>query len=172
MEDNTENLRIEYPEVCANWRFLVDVRFKILGFFFTLITGLGIAFTYSENDTVKGVIFIGGFVSIFSIYILELRNRTLYRTILRRGVYLESLLKIADGQFQGLNQSWKKDNKKGFLLTQSHVIDTLFITLAIIWLDILVVPKVGDRYQLYVLFISLIAILIIASFIFRKIQND
>ena len=166
MKDNTDNLRTEYIEVGANWRFLVDVRFKMLGFFLTLITGLGIAFTFSEDDAVRGVIYIAGLVSSFSIWIMELRNRTLYRTILERGVELELLLKIIDGQYQRLQQSWKKDTKKGFIFTQSNVIDTLCITIIILWLYVIFIPMVKN--QSYMIFLSMIVILIMAFMIYRR----
>jgi len=164
-----EVLRTEYIEVGQNWRFLVNVRFKMLGFFLTLITGLGIAFTLTDADF-RFFITIAGLVSSISIWIMEKRNRTLYRIMMDRGVKLEARLGITDGQYRLLQESWNKDKWKEFILTQSNVIDLLCSYIILFWVGAMFIPLIKRDYPNYLtgILIAMILIMIVLAVIILR----
>ena len=93
-----------YSEVCASWRTLVDVRFKLLGFVPAVSAALLAALLLrSDGPDRKGraIIAVFGMVVTLGIAIYDQRNSQLHDELISRARRIEYELGITCGQFLG-----------------------------------------------------------------------
>lgn len=95
---NKDNLRAEYGEVCANIRWLADVRFKLLGLI-PLATILGAWFATSAEHMSILLISLFGLVITVALLIYNERNDQHYGELIARARQLERALGLYGGQF-------------------------------------------------------------------------
>lgn len=92
-----------YTEVCASWRLLTDVRFKLLGFL-PVLSGAG-ALTLINGDnasvTVRVILSLPGLAVTLGLYIYDRRNSELYNDLISRGRKIEEELDVDTGHFRG-----------------------------------------------------------------------
>jgi len=88
-----DKLKVEYEQCFENWRFLVGLRFTVLGFFLALTSGLlyGVFTAPILRERLYLVAFFG-FVSSWAMIMLENRNRQLYHACISRAEAIESLI--------------------------------------------------------------------------------
>ena len=96
-----ENYRKEYDAVVSSWKFFVGLRFIVVGFAVTLQSAL--ITLYSAEQLDSAIIPIVGIFIISAIWLIEQRTIELFRLMNQRGVELEFLLGLPDGQFHRLN---------------------------------------------------------------------
>ena len=104
-----ESIQAEYSEVCANFRLLTDIRFRLLTFL-PIGTAAGIAlalFTAKAEADVAGA-FIGIFGSVVTcaLALYNLRNDQLYDELVFRAAQLERYMKVKEGAFAFRPRSW------------------------------------------------------------------
>ncbi|MBI3572907.1 MAG: hypothetical protein HY092_01770 [Candidatus Kerfeldbacteria bacterium] len=106
-------LHKEYSEVTASWRFFTQIRFTLLAFAATLLSGLFAGYHYilanaaSLGDLeVMAVIGVPSFGALATCAILltEWRTRRLYGSCLVRGIQIEDALGLSNGH---LHQIWE-----------------------------------------------------------------
>lgn len=101
-----------YEEVCASWRALVDVRFKLLGLVpavsaVALATLLVRAPAEEGLSAVAGIGVAGfGLAVTLALLIYDQRNSQLHDELISRGRRIEYELAIEVGQFRGRPGSW------------------------------------------------------------------
>jgi len=148
------NKNIMYEQNCGIWKTVVDFRFKIFASFLTLTSLLAVGFinTTGKNDKlVLSIIFaILGIVLTLTMWIMEFRNRVLYREALHFGTDLELDEQFSNGIMTRLVNSHKISTMKHFkdelwknvrpknifktALTQSKMFDIIFVVTFIFWL--------------------------------------
>ena len=101
-----------YGEVCASWRALVDVRFKLIGLV-PAVSAVALATLLSreplgrfERGAGIGIAFFG-FVITLALFLYDQRNSQLHDELISRGRRIEYELGIEIGQFRGRPGSWK-----------------------------------------------------------------
>lgn len=89
-----EDLRLDYQQTCAQFRFLADIRFKLLAFV-PILTGITITLLSNkvskESSFLLGIL---GFIVTIGIVIYDLRNSQFYASTIARARYLESLIHL------------------------------------------------------------------------------
>ena len=84
-ENGEENLRTEYAALASYFGTVVTLRFTILGLY---VAAVGLVISSEKTDErAKGLILLGLTVPTL---ILELRNRSVYRALVLRGIQIES----------------------------------------------------------------------------------
>jgi len=102
------NLRIEYQEVCNNFRTLTDIRFRLLAFL-PVGTAAGVALTVSDKQAWSGgLIGLFGLVVTFSVAFYNARNDQLYDALVARAAELERCLGVKDGAFAHRPRPWRR----------------------------------------------------------------
>ena len=99
-----------YSEVCASWRALVDVRFKLLGLVPAISAALLAALllrTPGPDPAAGLVIAVFGMVVSGAIAVYDQRNSQLHDELISRGRRIEHELGITVGQFLGRPGSWR-----------------------------------------------------------------
>lgn len=102
-----------YGEVCASWRTLTDVRFKLLALV-PAISGLALADLFSEGGIVRSdsrlvraAFCVFGLLVTLGLRVYDLRNSDLYDDLISRGRKLEEELGVRTGHFRGrLKATW------------------------------------------------------------------
>lgn len=142
-----------YEQTCGIWKTLVDFRFKIFASFLTLTSLLAVGFvsTFGESNKLGLPITFAilGMVLTLTMWIIEYRNRVLYREALHFGKDLELDGKFSSGILTVMDDSWKKSTTNTFIkelrqninpknifktpLTQSKMFDIIFIVMFIVW---------------------------------------
>ena len=101
LDQPRELLLALYGEVCASWRMLTDVRFKLLGFL-PVLSGVGIL---TLKDAVPGwprvALAALGLAVVAGLTIYDQRNSELYDDLISRGRKIEEELGFSTGQFLG-----------------------------------------------------------------------
>ena len=157
LPDNSKSEQITkksmYEQTCGIWKTLVDFRFKIFASFLTLtsLLAVGLVSTLGENNKqCLSIIFaILGVVLTLTMWIIEYRNRILYRAALHFGKHLESDEKFSSGILTVMDNSWENSTISTFRkefwkninpttffktpLTQSKMFDVIFIVMFIVW---------------------------------------
>ena len=96
-----------YKEVCASWRTLLDIRFKLLAIVptvsFVLVGGLlsPTGWFSTLHPWFQLVLAILGFIATTSLFLYELRNSELYTDLGSRARRIESELGVHTGQYLG-----------------------------------------------------------------------
>ncbi|MBI4415205.1 MAG: hypothetical protein HY566_03110 [Candidatus Kerfeldbacteria bacterium] len=134
-----ENYRTEYKEVAANHRFYAGLRFIVAAFTATMQSAL---FTF-YNQALKQpapqaratIISVVGLLTITAVMVIEQRNVSLFRAMIRRGKELEFNLGIADGLFSRLSEP-RLVRPKGLrrIITHTWGIGFTYGVIYIIWL--------------------------------------
>jgi hypothetical protein len=107
--DQADALLALYAEVCASWRALVDVRFKLLGFV-PAVSGVALAALLNHHrlDRTAGVgVAVYGFAVTFALFVYDQRNSQLHDELISRGRRIELELGVDVGQFRGRPDPWK-----------------------------------------------------------------
>jgi hypothetical protein len=145
--EGKENLRLEYKEICENWRYLVDQRFKIFQLFYTVTSGLAVAFVVLKGRRFSYHEYLVPFLGILTAavtWMLDTRRRILDYTILSRGKELESnrYLSIGEGQFTKLDESAEKGTKLfgKIPITYTLALRVLYLSIIVLWVLVLVAP--------------------------------
>ena len=101
LDQPRELLLALYGEVCASWRMLTDVRFKLLGFL-PVLSGAGIL---TLRDAVPGwprvALAALGLAVVVGLTIYDERNSELYNDLISRARKIEEELGFDTGQFLG-----------------------------------------------------------------------
>lgn len=101
LDQPRELLLALYGEVCASWRMLTDVRFKLLGFL-PVLSGAGIL---TLRDAVPGwprvALAALGLAVVVGLTIYDERNSELYNDLISRARKIEEELGFDTGQFRG-----------------------------------------------------------------------
>lgn len=102
-DGSREVLLAVYREVCATWRELVGVRFKLLGFVPTVsFLALGGILARQELRTALGVsIAVFGMLATIALMTYDQRNSQLHDELISRGRRIEFELGINVGLFRG-----------------------------------------------------------------------
>jgi hypothetical protein len=105
--ENRELLLKLYEASCANWRQLVEVRFKLLGLVPTVSLAL-LAVVFGGDDPGKGltatqklVIAAVGLLVTVGLWIYDHRNSALHDDLISRARKIEEELKVDTGVFRG-----------------------------------------------------------------------
>lgn len=101
-----------YHEICASWRTLVDVRFRLAGLVPPISAAILIALLArkkgEEIDPWAGLIVsLFGLFAIFGVALYDQRNSQLHNELVDRGKRIESELGLAFAQFLGRPGSWR-----------------------------------------------------------------
>jgi hypothetical protein len=104
---NRELLLKLYEAVCANWRHLVEVRFKLLGLVPTVSLAL-LAVVFSDGGSGKGLSFthrliiaaVGLLVTV-GLWVYDHRNSALHDDLISRARKIEEEFKVDTGVFRG-----------------------------------------------------------------------
>jgi hypothetical protein len=111
--DRQDLLLALYNEICASWRALVDVRFKLLGLVPAVSLAL-LAALLSRKAPGEGLSDAGGVVvsllgltATVALMIYDQRNSQLHDELISRARRIESELKVDVGQFRGRPGSWR-----------------------------------------------------------------
>jgi len=100
------NLELEYAQINNNFRFLAEVRFKLLALVPTLggaavfvLSNIGLKAGVSSAgsfDELLLVLFVGtvGFLALLGITLYDLRNSELYNALIHRAKHLETQLNL------------------------------------------------------------------------------
>lgn len=106
--NNQENYRTEYKEVATNHRFYGSLRFIVAAFTTTIQSAFFTLYNQGQQQVPpRGHIIIiplVGLVTMIAIFIIEWRNISLFRAMMRRGKELEFNLGLPDGQFSRLGE--------------------------------------------------------------------
>jgi hypothetical protein len=138
-----------YSEICASWRTLTDVRFKLLAALPT-VSGAGLALLISKDASPAGeakaartVLAVLGFIVSVGLYLYERRNSELYDDLISRARRIESELGIATGQFLGRLKGLRKVL---WLLPVQHdwAINLTYISVIVVWFLAAWFPWVPD----------------------------
>jgi hypothetical protein len=133
-----------YGEICAGWRMLTDVRFKLLGLLplASLAGGYGLFALHDQMAievlSLKVLISLFGLVVTIGLVIYEQRNDGLYNDLISRGRRIEYEWGVDTGLFLGRKVSGFANHSRGTWTVYSA-------TLAL-WLGALVIsliPFVG-----------------------------
>lgn len=102
LDQSHELLLALYGQVCASWRLLTDVRFKLLGFL-PVLSGVGIlTLVNSEAAALPRVaLAVLGLAVVAGLYIYDRRNSELYDDLISRGRKIEEELGVDTGHFRG-----------------------------------------------------------------------
>ena len=92
-ENNFISRASKYSEACENWRFYVDQRTKILGFYLTTFTGLCVWFSWAQPKDQANIVAVAGIIITIAYRAIEWRNRILYQ---KSSKYAEILEKDED----------------------------------------------------------------------------
>jgi hypothetical protein len=127
MDDHRrEALLKEYGEVCANFRLLTDIRFKLLTLL-PVATAAGAAFAAAafkgENSVGAFAFSVFGLVATIGLVTYNTRNDQLYDELVGRAASIERSLGLPDGAFANrpyawlsiplVGTSWKVDHRTG-----------------------------------------------------------
>ncbi len=101
-----------YEQVCAGWRTLTEVRFKLLGFL-PLVSGTVLITILSQDSSDdyrlpwKYQLLVGlfGLAVTSGLFIYEKRNTSLYNDLIGRGRQIENELGVHTGHFRGRPKS-------------------------------------------------------------------
>jgi hypothetical protein len=101
--DDAENVRTEYRELCANHRAITDFRGKLLTLL-PVVSGVGILAVLprqSDPHGSKELIAIGlfGVVVTIGLFLHELRGIDACGQLIDRGKWLEAKMNLLEGQF-------------------------------------------------------------------------
>src|SRR5689334_10758611 len=104
---NHEILLKLYEASCANWRHLVEVRFKLLGLVPTVSLAL-LAVVFGSDGIAKGltvtqklIIAVVGLVVTVGLWVYDHRNSALHDDLISRARKIEEELKVDTGVFRG-----------------------------------------------------------------------
>ncbi|MBS4027983.1 MAG: hypothetical protein KGZ58_05020 [Ignavibacteriales bacterium] len=146
MKNNTierDFLLTEYQDVGENWRFFIGTRFITLGFFTTfnsaLITALGFALTQGmivDKETLILWTAVSGIVFTCLIIFIEVRTRRLFLVSLSRGIEIENLLKLNNGQYYMFRQSERGKRFGKFIVTHTKAIFLIYGFTLIAWISL------------------------------------
>lgn len=105
-KNDPEILKLLYGEICSNWRQLVDVRFKLLGFVPVVsATILFNLFSVSKDGGLSSnarlFIAVFGLIITYALRIYDKRNTQLYNDLASRAKKIEQELGVDSGQFLG-----------------------------------------------------------------------
>ena len=121
------NLKDAYDEIGTNYRFFLTWRHGLLAGYLAIIAGLSVAFSwlYKEAPALLWIVFAAGFAVTLLFWVLEYRNRDLYRACQESGKICEDGLPAGSGLFSRLNELQDKR------ITHSYAID-LFLGFALV----------------------------------------
>ncbi len=135
--DNIEMLKEKYIQACETWRFLIDIRLKIITIFFTLTSGLFIAFSWFCKRGKGCIIAIAAIILTISAIGMEWRCRMLYRIANKYAQKLESSnIGANDGICHILGPEWYKDLdiKQELMQNLKSSFNLIYILVLIGWL--------------------------------------
>ena len=153
---NQENYRTEYKEVATNHRFYAGLRFIVIAFTATLQSALVALYSQIMQRVLVSeetgqsippqfyIIPIIGMVSMFATFVIERRNISLFRAMIRRGKELEFHLGLTSGQFGRLAEPElvrPKGVRKFFTHTWS--IGLLYTAILVMWIYFFLVAFLG-----------------------------
>lgn len=137
---NLDFLKTEYTEAGDNWRFLVGLRFRLLTIFVTLVSVLFSGYFFvilnSNYPIIRYLIIVIGIIITISIWILEIRNRDLYRACINRGRDIEGHFGINDGQCSKIMNCYSR--KFNLLVTHSRGLDIIYVLILSGWVVLLI----------------------------------
>ena len=81
-------LQLKYNQACETWRMLLELRYKIIAIYFTLMSGLLLTFKWAYNRNMGFWISLGAIVMVISLAGMEWRCRMMYR---KAGLYARSI---------------------------------------------------------------------------------
>ncbi len=128
-----------YGEVCAGWRTLTDIRFKLLGLLPVTSLAVLIALSAAAHGTTPisavertgiGVI---GLLLTGAVRLYDLRNTMLYNDLIGRGREIEAELGIHTGMFRGRPRRTR-------FVHHDLAIRAVYLLSALTWLGVAVAP--------------------------------
>lgn len=136
--EHYEVLLSVYGEICANWRMLTDVRFKLLALLppvaaIALIGVVSVQGPFKDlNHSVRVALALFGFLVTLGLYVYDKRNNTLYDDLVSRARRAEYDLGVHTGAFIGRVKP--KQGRLGMGLVQHHVATRLvYWTVLLSW---------------------------------------
>jgi len=145
-------LTLEYEQCFANWRFLVGLRFTVLGFFLTLSSVLlyGVLAQSIFHEKFYQYLFSSiGFVATWAIIMAEGRNRQLYDQCILRAKAIEKLFYTEQNDQpqisakSSLAHSLLSAKPKPLRAWHTGAIYIIYITALLIWLGLFVAALFG-----------------------------
>ncbi len=133
-----------YTEVCASWRMLTDVRFKLLGLLplASLAGGYGLFTLGNTGAAGQGVrlfrlaVGLFGLAVTIGIVIYEHRNDGLYNDLISRGRRIESEWGVDTGLFLG--------RRRARFITHSAATRTIYGSTLLLWVAVLLIPLLAS----------------------------
>lgn len=117
-----------YHEVCATWRDLHDVRFKLLGLL-PVVTIAALAFGADADPASAAgqvILFALGLAVTVGLYVYDLRNSQFYDDLISRGRRIEHELGVDTGIFRG------RDGGSG-LVRHGVGTTTIYVAVLLAW---------------------------------------
>ena len=103
LDQPRELLLALYGEVCASWRLLTDVRFKLMGFL-PVLSGVGVLTLINSDNaspTLRAALGLLGLAVTMGLYIYDRRNSELYNDMISRAGKIEEELGVDTALFRG-----------------------------------------------------------------------
>jgi hypothetical protein len=143
---NRELLLKLYEASCANWRHLVEVRFKLLGLVPTVSLAL-LAVVFGSDGPGKGltatqklIIAVIGLLVTVGLWIYDHRNSALHDDLISRARKIEEELKVDTGVFRG------RLKPKG-LLKHGTATMLIYIASTAAWLSAIIVVLLDNAQK-------------------------
>ena len=138
-KNQQENYRKEYDIVSSSWRFYIGLRFIVVGFTATLQSGLFTLYNQLVHKTELSsgraiIIMLVGIIAVIGVGIIEWRNISLFRRMMKRGVELEQQLSLRKGHFWQLSDPYLV-KPEGFQRAVTHTWGIILIygAIATLW---------------------------------------
>lgn len=139
-----ENYPLLYNQVCAIWKQLVDIRFKLLGFVPAISVTLIYSLLSSEKLGKWEISFVAmiGLLITLAIKIYDQRNSELHDQLISRGRKIEEEMGVDNGIFMG-----RKKPSKRFLgiKVQHDIINLIYWTCLLMWFGL----AIGNHTEIF-----------------------
>lgn len=152
MDDSRRQaLVVEEPEVCKNFRLLMDVRFKLLAFL-PIASAAALAFKVNAISIESFIFSLFGLAVTLGVVTYNTRNDQLYNELVGRASKLERLLGLSDGAFANRPQDWFKNDFCVFKWMVNHGkgIGLIYSSSCALWLFGIVLPLVEFIRSTYI----------------------
>ena len=176
-DPHSQNLEIEYSQVCDNFRLLTDIRFKLLTIM-PIGTGTGLALTIGKPQ-ISIVVGLFGLAVTAGVALYNLRNDQLYNELVGRAAQLERMMNLKDGAFAQRPRAWlsigplKVDHAKIWWVYLSSLSAWLFLILHGARWPSPPAHWLSGPPELIRAFIAILVVLLIASLIrSQKIRTE